>query len=121
MATGIATANSILLCSFAEAARKEGLSAIEAARKAAPERLRAVLMTATAMSAGMLPMALGLGEGGGQTAPLGRAVLGGLILATLATLTAVPVFYALFLGKASRHSASLDPDDPMSTWHDAST
>jgi multidrug efflux pump subunit AcrB len=122
MATGIATANSILLCTFAEAARKGGPGGHEAAheamRRAAPERLRAVLMTASAMTAGMLPMALGLGEGGAQTAPLGRAVVGGLILATVATLTAVPVFYSILMGRSAGRSASLDPDDPASSWHE---
>lgn len=117
MATGIATANSILLCTFAEVGRKEAASAHEAMRRAAPERLRAVLMTASAMTAGMLPMALGLGEGGAQTAPLGRAVVGGLILATVATLTAVPVFYSILMGRSTGRSASLDPDDPASAWH----
>ena len=119
MATGIATANSILLCTFAEAARKAGATAHEAMRSAAPERLRAVLMTATAMTAGMLPMALGLGEGGAQTAPLGRAVVGGLVVATVATLTAVPVFYSILLGGGKSVSVSLDPDDPASLWHEA--
>jgi len=118
MATGIATANSILLCTFAEAERRTGTTAREAMRLAAPERLRAVLMTATAMTAGMLPMALGLGEAGAQTAPLGRAVVGGLILATVATLTAVPVFYSILLGRSGSRSASLDPDDPASSWYD---
>ena len=118
MATGIATANSILLCTFAEAQRRTGTTAQEAMRSAAPERLRAVLMTATAMTAGMFPMALGLGEAGGQTAPLGRAVVGGLILATVATLTAVPVFYSILMGRSQSRSASLDPDDPASGWYD---
>jgi multidrug efflux pump subunit AcrB len=119
MATGIATANSILLCTFAEAERRSGKTAHEAMRAAAPERLRAVLMTATAMTAGMLPMALGLGEAGAQTAPLGRAVVGGLVFATVATLTAVPVFYSILMGRSKSRSASLDPDDPASGWYDA--
>lgn len=97
MATGIAVANSILLCSFAERARKEGAGLVEAAHGAAVGRLRAILMTATAMSAGMLPMALGLGEGGAQTAPLGRAVIGGLIAASVATLTVLPAVYAVVM------------------------
>lgn len=118
MATGIATANSILLCTFAEAERRSGKTAHEAMRAAAPERLRAVLMTAAAMLAGMLPMALGLGEAGAQTAPLGRTVLGGLVFATVATLTAVPVFYSILMGRSKSRSASLDPDDPASGWYD---
>ena len=119
MATGIATANSILLCTFAEAERRSGKTAHEAMRAAAPERLRAVLMTAAAMIAGMLPMALGLGEAGAQTAPLGRAVVGGLLFATVATLTAVPVFYSVLMSRSRNRSASLDPNDPASGWYDA--
>ena len=119
MATGIATANSILLCTFAEAERRTGATPREAMRVAAPGRLRAVLMTATAMTAGILPMALGWGEAGAQTAPLGRAVVGGLLLATLATLTAVPVFYSILLGRSPSRSASLNPDDPASEWYEA--
>jgi multidrug efflux pump subunit AcrB len=72
-------------------------------------------MTSLAMIAGMLPMAIGLGEGGGQTAPLGRAVVGGLAAATLATLLVLPGVFALIRAKASRSSPSLDPDDPAST------
>jgi multidrug efflux pump subunit AcrB len=102
MATGIAVANSILLCSFAERARTEGASLMEAARGAAVGRLRAILMTATAMIAGMLPMAMGLGEGGAQTAPLGRAVIGGLIFATVATLTVLPAVYAVVMQGSER-------------------
>lgn len=104
MATGIAVANSILLCSFAERARSGGAGAMEAARQAASGRLRAILMTASAMVAGMVPMALGLGEGGAQTAPLGRAVIGGLIFATTATLAVLPAVYALVMPDAGRKS-----------------
>ena len=104
MATGIAVANSILLCSFAERARKEGADIASAAHGAAVGRLRAILMTATAMTAGMLPMALGLGEGGAQTAPLGRAVIGGLAAATVATLTVLPAIYAVVMKGTERSS-----------------
>ncbi len=97
MATGIAVANSILLCSFAERAREEGADVLAAARSGASGRLRAILMTAAAMIAGMIPMALGLGEGGAQSAPLGRAVIGGLIFATVATLTVLPAVYAVVM------------------------
>jgi multidrug efflux pump subunit AcrB len=72
-------------------------------------------MTSCAMIAGMLPMALGLGEGAEQTAPLGRAVIGGLVLATLATLFVLPSVFALVQGRAHRRPASLDPDDPATT------
>ncbi len=102
MATGIAVANSILLCSFAERARSAGASATAAALDAGAGRKRAILMTATAMTAGMLPMALGLGEGGAQTAPLGRAVIGGLVFATVATLSILPAIYALLMQGAKR-------------------
>jgi len=95
MSIGVATANSILLVSFANEQRFEGKDAGSAALAAGYTRLRPVLMTALAMILGMLPMALGAGEGGEQNAPLGRAVIGGLVVATAATLFLVPVFYAI--------------------------
>lgn len=94
MCIGVATANSILLVTFANERREEGDNAIQAALAAGFTRLRPVLMTALAMIIGMLPMALGLGEGGEQNAPLGRAVIGGLALATFTTLFFVPVMYS---------------------------
>jgi multidrug efflux pump subunit AcrB len=100
MAVGIATSNSILLVSFANDVRVErGLTAIEAALEAGKTRLRPVLMTALAMIIGMIPMALALGEAGEQNAPLGRAVIGGLLVATFATLFFVPVIYSLLRTK----------------------
>jgi multidrug efflux pump subunit AcrB len=115
MAIGVAVANAILLVTFAEAHRRgAGADAARAAVEGAMGRLRPVLMTACAMTAGMVPMALGLTEGGEQTAPLGRAVIGGLVAATLATLTVLPSVFALVQGRAGRESASLDPDDPES-------
>jgi multidrug efflux pump subunit AcrB len=95
MCVGVATANSILLVTFANDRRKEGADAHTAALDAGTTRLRPVLMTATAMIVGMLPMSLGLGEGGEQNAPLGRAVIGGLLVATAYTLLFVPVAYSL--------------------------
>jgi multidrug efflux pump subunit AcrB len=97
MAIGIATSNSILLVSFANEARaqNERMSAIDAVIEAGRTRLRPVLMTALAMILGMLPMALALGEGGEQNAPLGRAVIGGLLMATVVTLFVVPVGYVI--------------------------
>ena len=95
MSIGVATANSILVVTFANDKREEGKSAIGAAQEAGFTRLRPVLMTAIAMVIGMLPMSLGLGEGGEQNAPLGRAVIGGLAMATVATLFFVPVIYSL--------------------------
>lgn len=95
MSIGVATANSILLVTFANEQRREGKSALEAALEAGRTRMRPVLMTAAAMIIGMVPMSLALGEGGEQNAPLGRAVIGGLAVATLATLLFVPVVYSL--------------------------
>jgi multidrug efflux pump subunit AcrB len=110
MAVGVAVANAILLVTFAERTRMGGAAADVAAVDGAQSRLRPILMTSVAMSAGMLPMALGLGEGGEQTAPLGRAVVGGLVVATLATLLILPSVFAIVQGRAHRRSASLDPD-----------
>jgi multidrug efflux pump subunit AcrB len=110
MAIGISVANAILLVTFAETARHEGMSAHDAAVEGGQGRLRAILMTATAMIAGMIPMALGLGEGA-QSAPLGRAVIGGLLLSTLATLVVLPAVYSLLQGRAHTVSPTLDPDD----------
>jgi multidrug efflux pump subunit AcrB len=95
MTTGIATANSILVVTFANDLRVEGKNAIEAALEAGATRLRPVCMTALAMIIGMFPMALALGQGGSQNAPIGRAVIGGLFFATLGTLVIVPVIYSL--------------------------
>ena len=95
MAIGVATANSILLVTFANDERTTGKNAIEAALSAGYTRLRPVLMTALAMIIGMIPMAIGLGEGGEQNAPLGRAVIGGLLFATVATLFFVPTVFGL--------------------------
>jgi multidrug efflux pump subunit AcrB len=102
MAVGIAASNSILLVHFANDRRMEGaddVAPVEAATFAGRTRLRPVLMTALAMVLGMLPMALGLGEAGQQNAPLGRAVIGGLVVSTFATLVVIPCAYALFRKK----------------------
>jgi multidrug efflux pump subunit AcrB len=100
MSIGVATANSILLVVFANDQRLEGMDSRAAALSAGHTRIRPVLMTASAMIIGMLPMALGLGEGGEQNAPLGRAVIGGLALATLTTLFIVPIVYSFLRKKA---------------------
>ena len=118
MSIGIAVANSILLVSFAERRRQEGGPLLEATVEGASGRLRAVLMTATAMIFGMIPMAIGVSEGGAQAAPLGRAVIGGLILSTFTTLTILPSIYAILQAKASIRSPSLNPMDPLSTYYD---
>ena len=114
MATGIGVANAILLVSFAEVARRNGEPSAQAAATGSVGRLRAVLMTAAAMMIGMVPMALGLGDGGDQAAPLGRAVIGGLLAATAATLLFVPAWYAMLQASASTRSASLRPSDVAS-------
>jgi multidrug efflux pump subunit AcrB len=118
MAIGIAVANSILLVTFAEFDRHAGHSPLDAAQYGASGRLRAILMTAIAMICGMLPIALGVGEGGAQTAPLGRAVIGGLVFSTVATLTALPVLYAIVQRRATTVSASLHPEDPESKFYE---
>jgi multidrug efflux pump subunit AcrB len=101
MSLGVATANSVLVVTFARNALREGLDSVNAAWEAGVSRLRPVLMTAAAMVIGMLPMALALGEGGEQNAPLGRAVIGGLVVATIATLFFVPVVFSLLHRRAT--------------------
>jgi len=108
MSIGVGTANSILLVTFANDLRREGADVLSAAYQAGRTRLRPVVMTAVAMLAGMIPMAMGLGEGGEQNAPLGRAVIGGLILATIATLFVVPVVYSLLRKKAPKNFDRLE-------------
>jgi multidrug efflux pump subunit AcrB len=117
MAVGVSVANAILFVTFAERDRRGGLPAREAAVSGARGRARAISMTACAMVAGMVPMALGLGAGGDQAAPLGRAVIGGLVASTLATLFVLPAVFALLMGPAPVRSASLDPYDPASAHH----
>jgi multidrug efflux pump subunit AcrB len=120
MSVGVATANSILMVTFANEQLREGKTAIDAAIAAGHTRLRPVLMTALAMIIGMVPMALGLGEGGEQNAPLGRAVIGGLLLATVATLFLVPVVFSVIRHKTRPREMDDDPDlinaqlDPVS-------
>ncbi len=104
MTMGVATANSILLISFARQRRDEGASPTEAAQDAGATRIRPVLMTALAMIIGMIPMALGIGEGAEQNAPLGRAVIGGLVFATASTLLFVPVVYAAIHDRLARRA-----------------
>jgi multidrug efflux pump subunit AcrB len=111
MCIGVATANSILMVTFANEQRREGLDARGAALAAGSTRLRPVLMTALAMIVGMLPMSLGLGEGGEQNAPLGRAVIGGLLVATVFTLVFVPVCYAVLRRKPPAPDLSDDEMD----------
>jgi multidrug efflux pump subunit AcrB len=106
MCMGVATSNSILMVSFARDKLAEGLEVKKAALEAGVTRLRPVLMTACAMIIGMIPMALGLGDGGEQNAPLGRAVIGGLSIATIATLFFVPSVFCIFHGRSIKKGAA---------------
>src|SRR5437667_3870676 len=110
MSLGVATANSVLVVTFARIHLQEGKTPSQAAWEAGTGRLRPVIMTATAMVIGMFPMALGLGEGGEQNAPLGRAVIGGLMLATVATLLFVPVLFSL-LHRQAAATAAKEPEE----------
>src|SRR5438067_1287169 len=115
MCLGVATANSVLVVTFARTHLQEGVDSVKAAWEAGTGRLRPVIMTATAMIIGMLPMALGLGEGGEQNAPLGRAVIGGLMLATFATLLFVPVVFSLLHRQASGNAKAEPKENVPST------
>ena len=114
MAIGVSMAHSIMLCTFADRYRREGMETREAAVLASQNRLRPILMTSIVMIAGMTPLALGAK----QTAPLGTAVIGGLAASTLAALLIIPSIFAIVEKKASRRSPSIDPDDPASPYHD---
>jgi multidrug efflux pump subunit AcrB len=118
MAIGVAVANAILLVTFAERSRRAGSAAAPAAVEAGRQRLRPILMTSCAMIAGMMPMALAVGEGGQQVAPLARAVIGGLLAATATTLLVLPSIFAVVRARSTTRSASLDPDDPESAYFD---
>ncbi|MCY4597548.1 MAG: efflux RND transporter permease subunit [Bryobacterales bacterium] len=110
MAIGVSVADSILLCTFAEKFRRAGMSSVEAAVEASRSRMRPILMTSVVMIAGMTPLALGAE----QTAPLGIAVIGGLVASTLAALVVIPSVFAVVQRNASTSSASIDPEDPGS-------
>ena len=110
MCMGVATANSILVVSFAKLKYEEHGDSLQAAIEAGTTRFRPVIMTALAMIIGMIPMALGLGEGGEQNAPLGRAVIGGLFAATLATLIFVPAVFALLHGSTTKSVSTASPE-----------
>jgi len=114
MSLGVATANSVLVVSFARDRLLENADSLAAALDAGASRLRPVLMTALAMIVGMLPMSLGLGEGGEQNAPLGRAVIGGLVVATVATLFFVPVVFRLMHRRTAAKSADIPATTPVS-------
>jgi multidrug efflux pump subunit AcrB len=114
MCMGVATANSVLVVTFARQRLADGIDPVRAAWEAGSTRLRPVLMTALAMIIGMLPMSLGLGEGGEQNAPLGRGVIGGLMIATVATLLFVPVVFS-FLHRSSPTPSSSKPGETNSS------
>jgi len=114
MSVGVSISNSVLLVTNAEHLRLHSGNALEAARESAAVRLRPILMTSVAMVVGMIPMASGFGEGGDQAAPLGRAVIGGLIASTFAALFILPLIFAWVQGKTSTQSVSLDPSDKES-------
>jgi multidrug efflux pump subunit AcrB len=117
MSVGVSIANSVLLITNAEELRKHNGDALKSAREAAALRMRPILMTSVAMIVGMIPMASGLGEGGDQTSPLGRAVIGGLLASTFAALLILPLVFAWVQGKASTQSVSLDPEDKESKFY----
>ncbi|MBC6612786.1 efflux RND transporter permease subunit [Hymenobacter sp. BT507] len=119
MSVGVSVANAVLVVTNAEGLRLRYRDAVSAARDAGGARLRPILMTSIAMVFGMIPMASGLGDGGEQTAPLGRAVIGGLLASTVAALFILPVAFAAVQRKTSFTSVSLDPDDPASSTYDA--
>jgi multidrug efflux pump subunit AcrB len=114
MAVGVAAANAVLLVQAFQQRHGAGLPASTAAAEAAASRLRPILMTSLCMLAGMTPMALGLGEAGAQNAPLGRAVVGGLVAGTAATLLVLPSLLSALYGRRAARSMSLDPTDPAS-------
>ncbi|SDP58846.1 Multidrug efflux pump subunit AcrB [Mucilaginibacter sp. OK268] len=117
MSVGVSISNAVLLITNAEELRKHNGDALKAAREAVALRLRPILMTSLAMVVGMIPMASGLGEGGDQTSPLGRAVIGGLIASTFAALLILPLVFAWVQGNASTQSVSLDPEDKESKFY----
>jgi multidrug efflux pump subunit AcrB len=115
MSVGVSISNSVLLITNAEQLRMVSGNALESAREAAALRMRPIVMTSLAMIVGMIPMASGLGEGGDQASPLGRAVIGGLFMSTIAALFILPLVFAWVQGNASTKSVSLDPEDEEST------
>lgn len=114
MSVGVSIANAVLLITNAEQLRKHNGDAVLSAREAVSLRLRPIIMTSIAMIAGMLPMAIGHGEGGEQVSPLGRAVIGGLLFSTFTVLIILPMIFAWVMGKSSTESVSLDPEDQES-------
>src|SRR5690606_23172224 len=117
MSIGVSVSNAVLIVNQAEFYRKEfNFSASQASKWAASSRVRPILMTSIAMIAGMIPIASGFGEGGEQVAPLGQAVIGGLIFSSITTLLVLPNLFSWVQKNAKRTDPSLDPDDPLSTY-----
>ena len=117
MSVGVSIANAVLLITNAEHLRKHNGDSVASAKEAAGLRLRPIIMTSVAMIMGMLPMAIGHGEGGDQVSPLGRAVIGGLVASTVAVLVFLPLVFAWVQFKTSTQSVSLDPEDPESKFY----
>ena len=117
MSVGVSISNAVLLVTNAEELRKHNGDALKSAREAVALRVRPILMTSLAMIVGMIPMASGLGEGGDQTSPLGRAVIGGLFASTFAALLILPLVFAWVQGNATTQSVSLDPEDKESKFY----
>lgn len=115
MSVGVSVSNAFLMIDYAEQSRfKYQIDVKIATVLAASSRLRPIIMTTLAMIAGMIPMALGMGDGGGQVAPLGQTVIGGLIMSSFTTLLVLPALFLQVRRKATLRSVSLDPDDPSS-------
>jgi multidrug efflux pump subunit AcrB len=121
MGIGVSVSNSVLLVAFTARDWRRGLSTEEAAVRGAHERLRPILMTACAMIVGMVPMALALEAGSQMQAPLGRAVIGGLVVSTFTTLLILPAIFVAIMGRSTYQSPSLHPDDPDSFHNDNDT
>jgi len=118
MSIGVSVSNSVMLVTFTARDWRDGFSVADAAVRGGRERLRPILMTACAMIVGMVPMALALEAGSQMQAPLGRAVIGGLLVSTLATLLILPALFAIVMGQKKYGSPSLHPDDPEGGYHD---
>jgi hypothetical protein len=118
MCLGVSVSNSVMLVTFIDEHWKRGVNAVEASILGASERLRPILMTACAMTVGMVPMALALEKGSQMQAPLGLAVIGGLVMSTFATLLVVPSIFAVVVGNKVARSPSIYPDDPASAYYD---
>jgi multidrug efflux pump subunit AcrB len=118
MSVGVSVSNSVMLVTFIGMVWEKGVSVPEAASRGAGERLRPILMTASAMTIGMVPMSLGLEAGSKMEAPLGLAVIGGLVMSTFATLLILPAFFTMVMGRSKFVQPSIDPEDPDSTYYD---